>query len=73
MVEARATGTTAIFNNPFAIVEFWARTTGAGVWRRIDRCRRQQQRWSTMAPERRWTYTTTWNPDASTAPFTTPR
>ena len=70
MVRAQASGPPNTFANPFAIVEFWARTAGAGVWRRIG-----QASTATLFDNgvvRHWTFSTTWNPDPTTAPFATP-
>lgn len=71
-VAAHAIGPTGSFQNPFAIVEFWARPTGAGVWRRIGQMSAASAVLTEVPANRFWTYSTTWDPDATTAPFATP-
>lgn len=58
------------FPTPFTAVEFWGRPTGAGTWIRLA-----QSGTPTITDNgsvRTWTYQSTWNPTATTAPYTNP-
>jgi hypothetical protein len=70
VISAVTSGPTAVYLNPFINAEFWGRPLGGTTWIRLG-----QAPPATLVDNgitRSYTYSLTWNPDAITAPFSTP-
>ena len=69
-ITAQATGPGGVYQNPFTIVEFWARPFVGGSWRRIGQTAATSL--TDNGQVRTYAWTITWNPDATDAPFANP-
>ena len=71
VLTARASGTLATATSPFTVVEFWVRPGSVGPWRRIGQTSAGVETTDPMAGHV-WSWSYTWNPDATDAPFINP-
>ena len=71
VLTARASGTLATATSPFTVVEFWVRPGSVGPWRRIGQTSAGVETADPTAGHV-WSWSYTWNPDATDAPFINP-
>jgi hypothetical protein len=70
VISAQAVGQGTNFPPPYAAVEFWARPFTGGAWRRIGQS--VSPGVADINGNRTWTWSVTWNPTATDAPFANP-
>lgn len=71
VLRAQAAGALATEASPFTAVEFWVRPGSVGAWRRIGQVS-QGVVGTDGTGNRAWSWSFTWNPDATDAPFVNP-
>lgn len=71
VMTAQAAGALAASSAPFSVVEFWVRPGSIGPWRRVGQSTAALQG-ADQSGGRTWSWSFTWDPDASDAPFINP-
>ena len=71
VLTAQALGALASGAAPFTAVEFWVRPGSVGPWRRVGQTNAGAQS-TDQSGGRVWSWTYSWNPDATDAPFINP-
>ena len=71
VLTAAASGTFSANGSPFSVVEFWVRPGSIGPWRRIGQTATAVAS-TDQSGARVWSWSYSWNPDATDAPFIDP-